>query len=191
MATVYLARHGETDWNARGKLQGRTDIPLNDRGLAQARTLAGRLANLGLTAVVTSDLVRARSTGDVVAETLGIAARSIDPGLKERSFGVFEGLTRDECAARHPEAWKAWLEQTAPPDGAEAREAAVARLTRALTRIVAEAREGPSLAISHGGIMRLWLMDLLGTPVPLIGNGAVYEVEREGVRFRATLLVDL
>jgi broad specificity phosphatase PhoE len=188
MARVYLARHGETDWNARGKLQGRTDIPLNDAGIAQAKSLAERLRGAGVTAVRTSSLSRARVTGTIVAEALGIDTVTVDEELVERSFGVFEGLTRDECAAQYPAAWKAWVDQTAPPQGAEGLGVAVARLNRALERMVHDAEPGSSLVVSHGGVMRLWLMELYGKAVPLISNGTVYVVDHVDGHFTATRL---
>lgn len=183
MRRILLARHGETAWNALGRLQGHTDIPLNDNGRAQARTLAATFAGTGIAAVVTSDLARARETGEIVAAALGLGAPVIEPGLRERRFGVFEGLTRDECAARHPEAWRAWEERTGGPADSEPRAAAIARMADALARIAA-GDGGPALVVSHGGVMRLWLMDILGEDVRAIANATVYLVEHDGHRFQ-------
>jgi probable phosphoglycerate mutase len=180
-----LARHGQTPWNALGKLQGHTDIALDDTGREQARALAAAIRASGVRTVWTSDLGRARETGEIVAAVLGLPAPRTEPELRERRFGVFEGLTRDECAAQHPDAWQAWIEKTAAPPGGEPREEAVARMARALARIAAR-EEGPALVVSHGGVMRLWLMDLLGEPVPLIANGATYLVDHDGARFAIT-----
>ncbi|CAN5896339.1 alpha-ribazole phosphatase [soil metagenome] len=185
MRRILLARHGETAWNAAGRLQGHTDIALNDIGRDQARALAATLAATGLRGVWTSDLGRARETGEIVASTLGLPAPQVDPELRERRFGVFEGLTRDQCTTQHPDAWKAWQAQTQAPPGGEARELAVIRMARALERIAA-LEQGPVLVVSHGGLMRLWLMDLLGTTVPLIKNGATYLVDHDGSAFRVT-----
>ncbi len=185
MRRILLARHGETEWNALGRLQGHTDIPLNEAGRAQARALADRVAAEGLGAVVTSDLARARETGEIVAVALGLGAPAIEPALRERRFGVFEGLTRDECAARHPEAWRAWQDRTGAPPGAELQDLAIARLAEALARIAA-GEGGPALVVSHGGVMRLWLMHVLGEVVPLIANATVYAVEHDGRRFHVS-----
>lgn len=185
MRRILLVRHGQTAWNALGRLQGHTDIALDDTGRAQARTLATAIGAAGVRTVWTSDLGRARETGEIVAAALGLPAPRTEPELRERRFGVFEGLTRDECATHHPEAWQAWLARTAAPPGGEPREEAVARLTRALERIAAR-EEGPALVVSHGGVMRLWLMDALGEPVPLIANGATYVVDHDGARFSIT-----
>jgi probable phosphoglycerate mutase len=186
MRPILLARHGETNWNALGKLQGHTDIALNDTGRDQARALAAGLGDAGITAVVTSDLSRARETGAIIAAALGLAAPEIDPELRERRFGVFEGLTRAECETQHPAAWRDWVAQTGAPPGAEPLGDAAQRLARALARIAA-ADSGAVLVVSHGGVMRLWLMNVLGTTVPLVANGATFLVEHHpsGVRARA------
>lgn len=184
MRRILLARHGETAWNAIGRLQGRTDIELNDSGRTQARALAAQLSGAGISAVWTSDLSRARQTGEIVAAALGLGAPRIDPELRERSFGVFEGLTRTECADLHPEAWQAWQAQTTAPPGGEPRESACARLHAALSRILSH-EDAVTLVVSHGGIMRLWLMDLLRTQIPLIPNGATYIIESDGPHLRA------
>jgi len=198
MRRILLARHGETAWNALGKLQGHTDIALNDVGRDQARALAASFRDAGITAVWTSDLSRARETGEIITDLLGLAAPTVDPELRERQFGVFEGLTRHECAAQHPEAWQLWLAQTGTPPGGESRGDAAARLGRALRRIAANAANaaneataatagGPALVVSHGAVMRLYLIDLLGTSVPVMANGTTYVVEHEGAEVRARL----
>lgn len=182
MRRILLARHGQTAWNALGKLQGHTDIALDDTGREQARALAAAVRQAGVRTVWTSDLGRARETGEIVAAVLGLPAPRTEAELRERRFGVFEGLTRDQCAAQHPEAWQAWLARTGTPPGGEPREEAIARLARALERIASRG-EGPALVVSHGGVMRLWLMDVLGDTVPLIPNGATYLVDHDGARF--------
>jgi broad specificity phosphatase PhoE len=205
MRSILLARHGETAWNALGKLQGHTDIELNETGREQARALAAGLGEAAITSVWTSDLSRARETGAIVASALGLAAPTIDPELRERKFGVFEGLTRAECEAQHPAAWRDWVAQIGTPPGAESRVDAIARLGRTLARIaasddrglppggsVAEGRRGlidggPVLVVSHGGLMRLWLMDVLGATVPLVANGATYVVDHDATGVRARM----
>ena len=181
---LYLVRHGETAWNAEGRLQGSTDVPLNDTGRAQARTLAAAFARFGIAHVFTSDLVRSRETGSIIAEHLGLGEPAVEPDLRERRFGIFEGLTRDEIHTRYPDEWRAWTGRTHMPAGGEPVESSVGRMRAALERVFAQAT-GPALVISHGGIMRLWLSDLAGHLLPNIANGATFVVERAGTAFRA------
>ncbi len=102
MTRVILVRHGETAWNRERRMQGQTDTPLSDEGRAQARALGVRLAGGRFAALYSSDLARAMDTARCVAETTGhdIAA---DARLRERAFGIFEGLTAAEIAARYPD----------------------------------------------------------------------------------------
>jgi len=184
MKRLYLIRHGETAWNAVGRLQGSSDIALNDTGRAQALKLAAHLSKHGVERIWTSDLSRARETGAIIAAHLGLAAPETEPDLRERRFGVFEGLTRDEIAARYPVEWRAWHDKTVMPEGGEARDASVARLAGALARVW-EQTATTALVVSHGGIMRLWLSELAGYLVPNIPNGATFVVEHDGKMFRA------
>jgi glucosyl-3-phosphoglycerate phosphatase len=180
MHRILLTRHGETDWNARGMLQGHTDIPLNELGRGQARALAARVAALAPAAVCTSDLMRAAETGDIVARALAVGEPTRDARLRERSFGVFEGRTRAACAAEYPEAWQAWQEHGASPPGAEPSDAVTRRFAEAVADVARRA-VGTTLVVTHGGVMRLWLQQILARPVPLIGNGATYQVDwRDG-----------
>jgi broad specificity phosphatase PhoE len=182
---ILLARHGQTAWNAAGRLQGHTDIELDPTGRDQARALAEAVRAAGVTRLWSSDLARARETATIVATELGLPPPEVDPDLRERKFGVFEGLTRDECLANHPEAWRDWVAQTSHPPGGEPRADAILRMQRALMRVAAD---GTSLVVSHGGVMRLWLMDLLGSTIPLVGNATMYEVDQvDGAAFRAKL----
>lgn len=101
-------RHGRTSWNAEGKIQGQTDIPLNEEGRAQAYKLAERLAQdeQRWDAVISSDLGRASETGRVIAERLGIPLLHADERLRERGFGEIEGTTEAERLERWGAAWR-------------------------------------------------------------------------------------
>lgn len=88
---IIVARHCQTDWNARHKVQGATDIPLNDVGRAQAAALAQRVAHEGVTRIVCSDLSRAAETARIVGTALGVPIAT-DPRLRECAFGLAEGL---------------------------------------------------------------------------------------------------
>src|SRR5919205_4262120 len=95
MTTLLLVRHGETDWNADGRLQGQTDRPLSDFGRRQARQLAQELVDEELEAIYASDLARARETAEIIGERLGLAV-VLDADLREKDWGTWEGLNSVE-----------------------------------------------------------------------------------------------
>lgn len=177
MRRLYIARHGETEWNAARRLQGAADIPLNEDGRVQARALGEALSRAGIVSVTTSDLTRARETGAIAAAVLGLTVTTVDPELRERSFGVFEGLNREELEARFPDEWRAWQTSAVTPPGGEPTDLVIARMRRGLERILAQ--DGPTLVISHGAAMRLVLTELGGEPVPPLANGAIYRLDAE------------
>ena len=184
---VFLVRHGETAWNALGRLQGHTDIGLNEKGRQQAEVLAEDLREAGIGHVVSSDLARAHDTARIVVERLGITGPIVvDPDLRERGFGVFEGLTREECQRQHEAAWRAWLETREAPPGGEPTPSVLARVDRAMRRAAQVAGAGRCvLVMSHGGSMRLWLGAMTGVAIDAVGNGSIYRV-----RFGETVIAD-
>ncbi len=174
---LYLARHGETDWNRVGRWQGHTDVALNDEGRAQARALGERLRGLDIGRVYASDLSRARQTAEIAGALLGIETLVVDPDLRERSFGVFEGLTRDECAGQFPALWAAYRgDPSHVPPGAEAHEALAVRMHEAVRRAVAVDDAAPILIVSHGGSIRALLARVTGVMPPPLPNVAVFRV---------------
>jgi broad specificity phosphatase PhoE len=178
----YLARHGETDWNAQGRWQGQTDVPLNPKGRAQALGLGEALRSAGIVAIVSSDLSRASETARVVAAQIQLDVDYLDPGLRERSLGIFDGLTREECASLHPEAWQQWVDQRRPPAGAEADADLAVRVTAAMERAVGRipGEGGPFLIVTHGGAIRASVTAATGQTPPPIPNCGVWAVEWEG-----------
>jgi probable phosphoglycerate mutase len=179
---LYVARHGETEWNAAGRWQGHTDVPLDALGKAQAEALAVRLAGVPLAGVVSSDLSRASETASILAARLALPLVYTDAMLRERSFGIFEGLTREECERLYPEEWRGWLEKRHTPQGAETQEELSDRMLSALRRAaesVAHARAGV-LVVSHGGAMRAVIYSATGETPPPIANGAVWRMAWEG-----------
>ena len=96
---VLLIRHGRSTWNAERRWQGWADPPLSPRGIAQAEAAAAALKDVAIQVVVSSDLVRARSTAEIIARAAGVGV-SIEPALRERDVGLCSGLTADEIEAR-------------------------------------------------------------------------------------------
>jgi probable phosphoglycerate mutase len=168
-STIYLIRHGETDWNMAGRWQGHADVPLNDVGLRQASLLAERFQADGtrFDAIYSSDLARAYQT----AWELGAAVRvpvQLYPPLREIDLGVWSGLTYDEIRERFPvEAKLLEQGQDVPRGGAETLAALQRRVVAAVEAIIAH-RDGETIAlVTHGGCVRM----LLAHAVSFQGDG--------------------
>lgn len=140
----WYLRHGETDWNRQGLSQGSVDIPLNDRGLAQAREAAEKLMGRGITSIVASPLSRARVTAEIVGAALGLGV-TIEPELREVSWGIHEGQTLADW-------FHDWLAERATPEGAES----FAELRRRTVTGLNRAVQQPALVliVAHGGVFR-------------------------------------
>ena len=151
---IVAIRHGETAWNAEARLQGQLDIPLNALGRRQAASLAAALRDEGLAAVYASDLGRAWHTAQALAGPLGLPLAA-DAGLRERCFGVFEGLTRAQIDQDWPELARRWhrREPDFAPEGAESLLAFRDRCMATIERL-ARAHAGQTIAlVSHGGVL--------------------------------------
>ena len=155
LATRIIAiRHGETDWNVATRIQGHTDIPLNDQGRWQAERLAEALADEPLDAVYASDLGRAYETARAFAEPKGLAVGT-EIGLRERLFGSFEGMSFDEIEQRWPDQALRWRKRDPAfgPEGGETLSAFYERVV-ATVRGLALRHAGQSIAVvSHGGVL--------------------------------------
>jgi probable phosphoglycerate mutase len=153
--TLVLVRHGETDWNADGRLQGQTDRPLSEEGRRQARRLAEALAAERVEAIYASDLSRSRETAEIVAARLGLQV-VLDPGLRERDWGTWEGLTPDE---------RERVELVA-----ESAEQHQQRMLAALRRISGRHPTGRVVVVTHGGSIRRVQAATLGMALPVVEN---------------------
>lgn len=161
--TIIFWRHGRTEYNAAGRLQGQSDIPLDDTGPVQAREAGERLVELHPSRIITSDLQRARDTAEVLGRLAGVEVED-DKRLRERSFGRWEGLRRSEIAEHWPEAFAAWR-RGAEPEGIEAdtRRQTAARVHGAVVEHVARlAPEDVLVVVSHGAAIGLGITALLG-----------------------------
>ncbi len=164
MLNLLLARHGQSVWNAQGRWQGHADPPLSELGQTQAR---GAALNAGsFDAIVASDLERALHTATIISEATGIGPVLVDPQLKERSAGEFEGLTLDEIEIRFP----GQLEARIFPPGWEPTEQLLTRTFDAFTQILEySGGAGDVLAVTHGGVIYA-LEAKHGLPHERIGN---------------------
>lgn len=163
----WYLRHGETDWNARNVSQGAVDTPLNETGLAQARTAAGMLRHRGIRSIVSSPLSRARTTAAIVSETLGLPVE-VEDDLREVAFGGQEGQPMGGW-------FEDWIAGTFTPEGAEPfkelRARAVLAINRALTR------EAPVLVVAHGALFRALRAEMGLSPDVRTPNAAPYFCE--------------
>lgn len=167
LPTIYFLRHGETDWNAMGRLQGRLDIPLNAKGREQAKRNGGLLAELVESPLevrfVASPLTRTRQTMRIAREAMGLPEEEFihDERLAEISFGDWEGKTWAEVKAEAPEAYE---------DRARAGYAyrvpngeSYADVMERVISFLEDVRE-PTVVVSHGGIMRCLRGHIMGLP---------------------------
>ncbi|UZX03298.1 histidine phosphatase family protein [Arthrobacter sp. CDRTa11] len=165
LTTFALVRHGQTDWNAQRRLQGSTDIPLNDVGRGQARDAVAVLSGYEWDAIVSSPLSRAAETADLIAEGLGLDVIRRVPGLTERSFGSAEGLQAgpELDALRVPGGYL----------GAEGEDVAACRGLAALEALAEEFPGRRILAIAHGTLIRVTLSRAMGRALQKIDNAAL------------------
>lgn len=177
---VFL-RHGQTDWNLEGRIQGHTDIPLNATGRAQAAAAAARLVGAGVTRAVTSPLSRARETAEIVADHLGVPLE-IDADLKERAFGAFEGRLLAEVKREHGIPSTQPVSTIMPPD-AEQWPLTRVRTLGAIQKWFAAKADDGLLFVSHDGVFRALHEQLVGER-PGSSNATPYRFIREEDRWR-------
>ena len=151
---IVAIRHGETAWNAEGRLQGQLDIPLNDLGRQQALRLADALRDEGLQAVIASDLARAWATAQALAQPLGLPLAA-DTGLRERHFGQMQGHTYSDIDRQWPD-WSARWRRREPDFSAPGGESLLqfqARVVDCAARL-ARSHAGQTIAlVCHGGVL--------------------------------------
>ena len=164
MPTVYLVRHGRTAWNAAGKFQGTADIPLDDEGREQVRKTGVRLSGVRIDRAVTSDLMRAQETAEIVLAG-HLTQLRVDPRWRERDFGAWEGLTWAEITERVPElaGRKSVDVRTYPPENGEHLDSTKARTGEAFDALLDTLREDETgLVVSHAGAIHAVLDVLFG-----------------------------
>ena len=186
---IYLLRHGEVVLAETRRFIGHLDVPLSTRGERQSRAQAARLAGATLTAVVTSDLQRARRTGEIVGAPHGLVPVVV-PSLREMAMGRWDGLTAEQIQEREPAAFADWMARVGEfpfPEGESVADL-LARAWPAFEAIVA-AHEGEAVAVvAHGGTNRALLCAALGLPLARLlalgqDYGALSVLARIGARW--------
>jgi len=194
MTTIFLIRHGETEWNRNGRWQGHADIPLSEDGRAQARALAQRFKQEGVSFdyLYASDLSRALETAQVIGAALGMSVHPF-PAAREVNVGSWSGLTRAEIIAQYPGAFTSFFYS---PDG-ESQELFTSRVGEGLLQLV-ERHPGTRLAIvTHGGTIRAMLKYLVTqhglpeSPSLFLGNTSITEIQQNGTAWQVVRLNDL
>ena len=173
---LYLVRHGETDWNLQRRIQGSTDIPLNDTGREQAAATGRLLARREWDAIYSSPLSRAMETGELIAREVGLPGPIPVATLVERNYGEAEGLSDPELSRRFPAG--------SDVPGRESREEVVARVFPALMELAEEHPDEAVLVVSHGGVIR----SILSVVDPdrdhgRIANGSVHSFRHDNGSF--------
>lgn len=167
MTAFALVRHGETDWNRARRIQGSTDIPLNDTGRAQAAATGELLQGRQWSRIVASPLSRAAETAAIIASAVGMPDPELDAAFVERNYGDAEGFTGAELDERFPDG--------AEVPGRESREAVAERVVEALHRLAAEHPGESIIVVAHGGVIRSVLETVApGRHREPITNGSVH-----------------
>jgi 2,3-bisphosphoglycerate-dependent phosphoglycerate mutase len=166
MTRFIAIRHGETRWNVETRIQGHGDSPLTAAGVEQAEAIARRLAGESFDVLVSSDLGRATQTAGRIAARSGHAIVT-DARLRERHFGVGEGLTYDEIGVRYPDAFS--RTRATDPDyaipGGESRRAFHERVTAAFEALAREHAGRRVAVVSHGGVLATMYRFIHGIPI--------------------------
>ena len=179
ITTLVLIRHGETEWNRDGRIQGHLDSALTTIGIAQAEACAMRLQTENLEQVIASDLPRVKHTADIL-----VAGRNLPiqfgPEFRERAYGIGEGMTFAELDAIHPEMYSSL--RTTDPDftveGGESRRQFHDRIIRAMWQVVADHSGKRILVVTHGGVLGVIYRWLYKLPI-----ATAYKVEIPNVAY--------
>ncbi len=174
-AYICIARHGETDWNVAGILQGWLDVPLNDKGRRQAYELVAGFGGSGFSKIYSSPLIRSRETAEIIARSLRLAPPEFHDGLKERNFGVIQGIPKAELAELNPVLLQQILKRN-PAADFEQGESMDEFADRVLDAIAAIARPNAGkriLAITHG-----WTMDVITRHIAGLPRSAMLNMKR-------------
>ncbi len=156
---IFLTRHGETQWNAEWRIQGHTDMELNDNGIAQAEALSKRLEGSGISAIYSSDMSRASRTAAIIQNRLPDSRLILSPLLRERHWGSFEGKQWKEIEDELPDEIKELRRHPVDfkPEGGESRRDVLNRLTEFMNNVRSEHEDGIIMIVTHGGVSSLMI----------------------------------
>jgi probable phosphoglycerate mutase len=203
---LYLVRHGEAESNRGGRIGGWSPAPLTELGQRQAARAAAELAGRQPTRLVTSDIERARQTAQPIAAATGLEPL-LEPGLRERSLGVLDGLAFDDARARYPDLWQRMVARDADavPEGGETADDVYRRVSAAIARLVRDHAGERIAVVTHGLAMFHAFAYVCGlgspaSPLPvfvLVDNASITHVEHrhhpgppEGDRWRIVTIND-
>lgn len=196
---LYLVRHGEAESNRDNRFGGWSPAPLTELGHRQAVAAAAEMRRRAPTVLVTSDIERARQTAQPIADLLELEPR-LEPGLRERSLGVFDGLSFAEAEARYPDMWKrlSTRDPNAVPEGGETADAVFTRVSNAIERILTD-HPGERIAVVTHGLALFHAFSYvcrLGAPshehpvFVLVDNASITQLEHRGAHWRIVSIND-
>jgi probable phosphoglycerate mutase len=174
VARICVARHGETDWNTAGVLQGWLDVPLNRRGREQALELARTFAGADLSAVYTSPLSRSSETAEIIARELRLPPPVRHDGLKERNFGIIQGIPKAELAQLNPALLQQILRRNPASvfEQGESMDECATRVIGAIMDIAGDNAGRRVLVITHG-----WAMDVVTRHAQGLARNAILHLK--------------
>lgn len=158
---LYIIRHGQTDWNVEGKIQGRQDIPLNDMGRRQARALADGMKSRPVASVYSSPQKRAMETAEAIAGPLGLTVKAV-PQLMEIGYGDWEGRSAEDILTTDRELYESWWQHpatVAPPGGETLNQ--VDERCRQAWDMIRSGMKGDTAVVAHGGTLAYFIVHLL------------------------------
>jgi len=168
VTTIYLIRHGETEGNPDGKrrYKGSLDVPLSERGISQIEALTRHLESVPISKIYSSPLSRALRSAEIIASAKGLSPISLD-SLRERSFGVWEGMSFDEIVDRYPKEFNLWKEDPLrfSPIGGESTLEVRERVMPTISKLIDEHKGESIIVVAHGGVNRVVLCEVLGIPL--------------------------
>lgn len=175
-ALLCVTRHGETDWNQQGILQGWLDVTLNALGRRQAREMAASFDRQGFSAIWSSPLMRARETAEIIAPLIRLPFPKFHDGLMERNFGIFQGIPKSELAELNPIELQLILKRNPAGhfEGGETMDEFADRVMAAVADIGNRHRGGKVLVIAHG-----WVLDVITRHVMGLPRNSILNMKRK------------